>query len=285
VRLHHKLQFDFGQALTRTTKFGIAILAMMAMLVPAASASVVGTLATGSGGSIIVSLTFVRFSSDPSSNPAGPPWNAEVSNATSLMFAGCPSGTLGLAGCLDAAPNSPNEAVEINQNTDLTASTVLPENNFLTFAGNGTTHATIDYTLTQVLAGSSNTNCAGLAQFESCSVFVGSPIVLTLEGTGTTATLNLAGTVTDGVGPIANWAGKFSATFPNQTPEQLLLALCPSGTCGPADFSRGTTLTTSNSGTFASSTVPEPSYTTILIGGGLISLASLIRKRKRNVVL
>jgi len=246
---------------------------VMALMAPTASATVVGTLATGSGGSIMVSLTFIRFTLDPSANPSGAPWNGEVSTATNLTFAGCASGVLGTAGCLDAAPNNPNEAVEINHNTDLTASTVLPEDGFLLFAGNGTTHATIDYTLTQVLAGTSNTNCGGLAQFESCSVFAGSPVVLTLEGTGTTATLNLSGTVTDGVGPIANWTGKFSATFPNQTPAALQAIILGGGT-----------LNTSNSGTFFSTAVPEPSYTAILIGGALVSLASLLRKKRRTAL-
>jgi hypothetical protein len=165
---------------------------------------------------------------------------------------------------------------------------VLPENNFLTFAGNGTTHVVIDYTLTQVLAGSSNANCAGLSQFQSCSINIlgqTSPIVLTLEGTGTTATLNLLGTVSDGVGIAANWSGKFSATFPNETPEQILLDLCPSGTCTAADVTANRTKATSNSGTFNSTTVPEPSYTVVLIGGGLIGLASLIRRKKRNLAV
>ena len=255
------------------------VLAALIFVGPA-SATVIGTLATGSGGSLIFSLSFIRFAVDPSANPPGPPWNGEVSTATSLTFAGCPSGILGTAGCLDSAPFSPNEAVEINHNTDLTASTVLPEDGFLLFAGNGTTHVTIDYTLTSVLAGSSNTNCAGLAQFQSCSFFAGSPLVLTLQGAGTTVTLNLAGSVTDGVGAIANWTGKFAATFPNQTPGQLQLALCPSGTCGAADLARGTTLTTSNSGTFAAlAAVPEPS--TLWLGGiGLFGLLFGIRRKK-----
>jgi len=256
-------------------KLAVFVGALMALLVTSASATVVGTLATGSGGSIMVSLTFIRFTLDPSANPAGAPWNAEVSTATNLMFAGCSSGVLGSAGCLDAPPNSPNEAISINHNTDLTATTVLPEDGFLLFAGNGTSHATIDYTLSQVLLGPANTNCAGLAQFQSCSVVAGSPIVLTLQGTGTTATLNLAGTVSDGVGPANSWTGKFSATFPNQTPADLQAFILGGGV-----------VNTSNSGTFASTAIPEPSYAAILIGGALVSLATLLRKRKqRNEIL
>jgi hypothetical protein len=156
--------------------------------------------------------------------------------------------------------------VEINHATDLTASTVLPEDGFLLFSGNGTSHVTIDYTLTQVLAGSSNTNCAGLAQFQSCSIFLGSPLVLTLEGTGTALTLSLEGTVTDGVGPADPWTGKFSATFPNETPAELQTAILG-----------GATVSTSNSGVFSSagvSSVPEPSSMILLVG----ALGFLIRQ-------
>jgi len=249
-------------------------------------------LATGSGGSITVSLSAITWSTDPASTPPGPPWNGDVAGSlgttspTFLTFAGCGTGVLGAAGCLDAGINGPNEGIEINGNVPLTPSTVLPENNFLTFAGNGTTHVAIDYTLTQVLAGSTNSNCAGLGQFQSCSINIlgqTSPIVLTLEGTGTTATLNLLGTVSDGVGIAANWSGKFSATFPTTTPEQILLALCPSGTCTAADVTANRTESTSNSGTFNSTTVPEPSYTVVLIGGGLIGLAMAIRRKKHTL--
>jgi hypothetical protein len=251
-----------------TLKLSLVILAMI-LLPAAASADLLGTLATDSGGSMMFSLTFIRFTTDPSSSPPGPPWNGEVSTATTLTFAGCPSGVLGTAGCLDAAPNGPNEGVEINHAADLTAATLLPEDGFLLFSGNGTSHVTIDYTLTQVLAGSSNTNCAGLAQFQSCSIFVGSPLVLTLQGTGTTLTLNLEGTVSDGVGPANPWTGKFSSTFPNETPAAIQTAILG-----------GATVATSNTGTFLASpsSVPEPSSVILLVG----ALGFLIRKMHRK---
>jgi hypothetical protein len=252
----------------------VAVLA----LAPVASASVVGTLQTGSGGTISVSLSAITWNLDPGSNPTGAPWNGEVANGTNITFAGCPTGVLGTAGCLDVAPNAPNEAISINGNTPLTGGEILPFDGFLLFSGNGTTHATLDYTLTQVLAGPSNTNCAGLAQFQSCAVFAGSPIVLTLQGSGTTATLNLAGTVTDGTTPT-NWFGKFSATFPTTTPAQIQAFFCPGGVCtNPASLS------TSNSGTFSSvaSTVPEPA-SVAMIGAGLIGLASMLRRKKKTV--
>lgn len=262
-----------------TLKRGVMAVMALAVFLPAASASVVGTLDIGSGGGISVSLNFIRFLTDPSANPAGPPWNGEVASPTSLTFAGCPSGVLGSPGCLSTA-----EAIEINSNANLTAAEVLPANNFMIFAAN----ASIDYTLTQVLNGSTNSNCAGLANFQSCSVFVGSPVVLTLVSGNTTATLSLAGIVTDGVGPTSSWSGSFSVTFPNTTPGQLQLELCPTGSCTLADFTRNTVVSTSQSGTFSSTSqhiqtaVPEP-YSMLLIGGGLVGLASLRRRKRRNV--
>jgi len=252
----------------------------LGVFIPAASASVIGTLDVGSGGSLTVSLTAITFNLDPSSDPAGAPWNGEVASATGappnpLTFAGCPTGALGTAGCLDVAPDGPNEAVSINGNVPLTNSTILPENNFLVFAGNGGPHVVIDYTLTQVLAGSTNTNCAGLAQFASCSVFLGSPVVLTLEGAGTTATINFSGTVSDGAG-TTNWMGKFSATFPSTTPAALQAFFCPGGVCAGSQ-----SVTTSFAGTFSSSAVPEP-YSMLLIGGGLIGLALLTRRKTKT---
>lgn len=262
-------------------KMGILILAAMALavFVPAASASVLGTLSTGSGGGMTISLTSITWNLDPGANPSGALWNGEVANTTNITFAGCPSGTLGTAGCLDVAPDAPNEAIEINGNFPLTASTVLPEDNFLVLAGNGTTHSVIDYSLIVVKPGSSNSNCAGLSQFASCSLFAGSPIVLTLEGPGTVASLGLFGRVSDGVGFAFGWNGTFSATFPNETPGQIQLDYCPSGTCGPADLARGTTKTTSYTGSFVS--MPEPG-TMILIGVGLMGLT---RRKKRNGAL
>jgi hypothetical protein len=254
-----------------TLKLSLVILAMI-LLPAAASADLLGTLDTGSGGSMMISLTFVRFTTDPSSAPPGPPWNGEVSTATTLTFAGCPAGILGTVGCLDAAPNGPNEGVEINHNLDLTASTVLPEDGFLLFSGNGTSHVTIDYTLTQVLAGSSNTNCAGLATGQSCSVFAGSPLVLTLDATGgTSLTLSLEGTVSDGFGPANPWTGKFSSTIPNEAPAAIQTAILG-----------GATVATSNTGTFSASpsvsSVPEPSSVILLVG----ALGFLIRKMHRK---
>jgi hypothetical protein len=233
-----------------------------------ANASIIGSLFTGSAGSVVVTLTSINWQPDASANPfPGPPWNGEIANPTALMFNGCASGVTGTLGCLTIG-----DGVVINNNVSLTPSSVLPEDHFLQFAN----HAALDYTLTTVFTGSTNLNCSGLSVGQSCSLFLNSPIILTLgAGNRTSASINLAGTATDGVGPISNWAGGFSATIPNETPAQIQAFFCPGGSCTNTTGS----ISGSNSGSFFATTVPEPG-TFAFIGGGLIGLATLLRRRK-----
>lgn len=264
-------------------KMAIALAVVSLVFMVGASATIIGDLKTGTGSTATVSLTNITWNPDPSANPAGPPWNAQVSNGTSLTFAGCPSGVLGTAGCLDAAPFGPTEGVQF---TNLSmANAPPPPLPFITFAGNGVTHATLVYTLTQLGPGSSNTNCAGLTIGQSCSVFAGSPIILTDEPTGTNISLSVMGTASDGAGS-SNWLGllsvPFTKTLPNgtaPTPQNIQLFFCPSGTCTPADFTSGKTLSSPHAGDFIASAVPEPGTISMaLIGLGLSALA--FRKRK-----
>jgi len=200
---------------------------------------------------------------------AGPPWNGEVANGTSLMFAGCPSGVLGTAGCLDASPNSPNEAIEFAKNTPITG--VLAANNpFVQFAGNGTSHANLLFTVTAIGPGSANTNCAGAVNVgDSCSPFPfpGSPLVLTKTAVGTNVSFGMFGTATDGVGS-STWSGQLESPFTGETPAQIQ-GLLATGS-----------VTSSQSGEFvaASTTVPEPA-TISLLGIGLLGLGRGLRKR------
>jgi len=240
-----------------------------------AAASPVGTLGLGSAGTITATLTSLIWNFDPSSNPAGPPWNAEVNTGTTLSFAGC-SGVINTVNCL-----SSTEAVLINNGAAFVSGTALPLNNWYQFAA----HPNLLYSLTAVGTGSANINCALVVSVgQSCSLFAGSPIVLTLGDFGTTtASIALQGRASDtGAGGLSTgsfWQGKFSADIPNMTPDQVQKIFCPTGVCGGADFARGTALTQPNvSGSFFATTVPEPT-SMILIGAGLLALASLRRRR------
>jgi hypothetical protein len=242
-----------------------------------ASATVMGDLKTGSGGTVTVTLTSITFNPDTSATPPGPPWNAEVATGTTLSFAGC-SGVLGSAGCLDSGAFAPNEAIEVNGGMTLSATTPLPVANFLTFAGNGVTHTDLTYSLTSLGPGSSNTNCQGLSIGQSCSVFAGAPLVLTATASGTEANLSIRGTANDGTGAVP-YVGEFQSPISGLTPGQIQLLFCPSGTCTPADFASGTSISRSQSGDFVASAVPEPQTTALVLGGLLILLGRVGMRR------
>jgi len=259
-------------------RYLITFFAVLVACASIASATIIGDLKTGSGGTVTVSLTSLTFNPDSSSNPPGPPWNAEVATGTNITFFGCASGVLGTAGCLSSAPFSPNEAIQIV--SPLTPSTPLPLANFLTFAGNGTTHTSLTYSLTSLGPGSSNTNCQTLAIGESCSVFAGAPLFLTRTASGTQANLSVHGVADDGHG-TSNYDGQFQSPISGLTPGQIQLFFCPSGTCTPADFASGRSLERSQSGDFVASVVPEP-QTTALVLGGLLVLLGRVGMRRYN---
>ena len=223
----------------------------------AANASVIGELKITSGSGVLtVTSNTITWGTDTTSIPAG--YNAEVASPTptSLTFVGGPL-TLG-------------EGVDM---VNLTLPPVLPINNFMTFA----LHPNLDYTLTGEGPGSTNYNCAGLANFAVCSPFAGDPVTLQLYNGTTVATLSLNGTVTDGSGPISVWSGTVTAN---------IVANLPDGTAPtPGDIQNyfnthpNGALTLGNAGDFTATVAPEPG-SLAMIGGGLIGLAAMLRRRR-----
>lgn len=97
--------------------------------------------------------------------------------------------------------------------------------------------------------GSANLNCATVGVGDSCSIFAGSPLILTKSSNGTTITFAVAGTVTDGHG-VTPWQGAFVGSIAGQTSSQILLFFCSTGICTPSDFTSGKSLSLSQSGDF-----------------------------------
>jgi hypothetical protein len=265
-------------------KFKAASLAFASLLfVSNASATVINTLLTGSTGTVTASLNSVIFNNDPSALPSGTctttlgrGCNSDVATSTSLSFIG--------------GPLAVGEGIYVNNNDlTLTAPSAADANTFLTFAS----HPNLVFSIIWPPGpGSSNTNC-GTANGNglSCSVFAGSPGVLTYLNGHTVVSLGVFGKASDtGVAGLAGgstYIGGFSQTFtdilPNgtaPTPQNIQLYFCPSGTCTAADFTSGRSLTSSQSGSFTASAVPEPATISMsLLGGLLVALGSLRRRK------
>jgi len=252
-----------------------AVLVGGLLLVSDASASVINTLLTGSTGTVTVTIGSVFFNTDP--EPGGAcqttllkGCNSDVATNTTLAFTGGPLAT--------------GEGIYINNN-DLTATppSASDANQFLTFAG----HPNLVFSESLIGPGSANTNCATAnSNGLSCSVFAGSPIVLTFLNGETIASLSVSGRASDtGVAGLAagsTYIGGFSQTLsvlPNgtaPTPFDVQQYFCPGGVCDPTK-----SITTSQSGTFTASSIPEPS--SVFLGSlGIVMLLVGARFRKSH---
>jgi hypothetical protein len=186
------------------------------------------------------------------------------------------------------------EGVDVNSPITIAS---VPEANFLTFSNN----ASLVFSLTGVTT-FTNTNCAALMVTQSCVVFAGSPLLLTLEPNNQTEVqLFVTGTASDtGDAGLLNgtpYSGFFSSNitspiagaatgFTAPTPADIQLFFCGTNTVTPTTVCSSTaSITSSQSGSFTAtpvSGVPEPtSMAMLMMGGGLIMVAARRRSRTR----
>ena len=245
---------------------------LLPVAAPMASAAPIGALGLQSLGAGDLTLTSFNLTADPSALPLpGPPWNSDVSSATTLMFAG--------------GPLTIQEGVTVNAGMPIGSAPPAGAgiyNPFLTFE----THANLQYFLTSIDPGSSNTNCVGLAVGQSCSFVVAgtpSPFVWTWDGTNTHFSIGLGGFVTDGTGSSA-WSGGFSAVIPGLTPQEIQMFFCGAGPCSAASAAGSPTLfVQAVTGTFSTpeTPVPEPGSLSLCLLGLGAATARLRRMRVR----
>ena len=267
----------------------VAVLSGGLLLSSNASASVINTLLTGSTGTVTVSLQSLIFNNDPAALPSGTctttlgrGCNSDVTTNTTLSFLGGPLAT--------------GEGIYVNNNDlTLTPPSAADANQFLTFAS----HPNLVFSETLVGPGSPNTDCStASSNGMSCSVFAGSPIVLTFLNGHTSASIGVVGRASDaGVAGLAggsNYTGGFSQTFtdllPNgttPTPLNIQDYFCTvlnpghGNSCSAADFASGRNVTTSQSGSFTASALPEPS-SVFLASLGIVMLLVGARFRKSH---
>jgi hypothetical protein len=213
-----------------------------------AMATAIGPLnvANCSGGGVTVSATAITWS--PNGTVAGTGC-IDTGLGTNVTYSG---GTLGAG----VAGNIKN----------LVVGGPSPTDQFMTFTG-----SSLDFVLTGLGPGSSNTTCSGLAIGASCSVFAGSPFLLTNLGGGNTAVgLSANGTITDG-GVTSFWKGAFTT--------QLNL----DASTIQSDILAGESITSTHSGQFVVSAVPEPTTLSMLLFGGLALMGTKLRRRKSNL--
>jgi hypothetical protein len=235
-------------------KLGISVSAALALgiLVQPASASVVGhlTFANCAGQGVTVTLSLIDFL------PAGGGTGCiDAGAGTTITFTGAPGAI------------APADVGTINDLGTANAG-------FITFPG-------VMFNLSQIGPGSTNFVCNNTDDptAAACSVGAGSPFVLTPEAqvAGVSVTgisLNVSGLASDSTSGNSPWAGIFTTQLSGFTPFAVQQAILAPGGSITATFSF-------DGQASAGTSTPEP-VSMALIGGGLIALASLRRRKSRT---
>ena len=213
------------------------------VLAPTASATPIGHLDTANcaGGGVIVNATTIDWTLPV----GGPNGCIQTGVGTNITYTGGSLGP-GVSGTI----------------LDLSMSTPLPVSNFISFPG-------LNFTLTALGPGPSNTNCAGLVLFQSCAAFAGSPFALQLVPTGTAVSLSANGTVSDTTGS-STWSGAFTTQIAGMTPVQIQSTVAAGGSV---------TSTHSGDFTLTAQVVPEPATISSMLLGAFLVAGGLFRRK------
>lgn len=223
-------------------------------------ATVTGTLFSGGTGTVTVTDSSITFNEDNTTPPGS---STAVGVGTTVTF--------------DGGSLAPGQPIDINGGAAITPTT-LAAGVPVTFPDT----STLSMTITSFGPGSSNDNCAGLMIGQSCSPIPGSPIILTYtsgpnpEGTtggSTDAVLPVSGTASDGTGTPSTFTGSFSATIPDQNPDQLQTLFA---TNTGASFTQST-----YSGSIVASAVPEPREASVIVAASLFIGLAFFKRRKQ----
>lgn len=225
---------------------GIAAIALLA-LAPNASASVIGHLdvANCTGEGVIVTATTIDWL--PGGGGSG---CIQTGTSTNITYSG---GSLG-AGTTGTI-------------LDLNAANPLPVTDFMTFAS----APGLSFDLMSLGPGPNNTTCASVLDPNAapCAVFAGSPFILQSTSTGTSVTLSAMGVARDGTVPSSNWVGAYTTQISGVTPAAIQSVILAGGS-----------ETSTYSGDFSISTVPEPATISTMLLGGLLIAGGLFRRRR-----